>query len=60
MSTEQQSVDEQPSDTEADDQQDVLAQHRQAQERGEVFQGRPRVTGRCGSVEILFFRHIID
>ncbi|WP_188853783.1 hypothetical protein [Haloarcula argentinensis] len=42
MSTEQQSVDEQPSDTEADDQQDILAQHRQAQERGEVFQGRRR------------------
>ncbi|EMA26810.1 hypothetical protein [Haloarcula argentinensis] len=43
MSTDQQSVGEQPSDTEADDQQDVLAHHRQAQERGEVFQGRRRV-----------------
>ncbi|WP_175055192.1 MULTISPECIES: hypothetical protein [unclassified Haloarcula] len=42
MSTEQQSVDEQPSDTEADDQPDIRAQHRQAQERGEVFQGRRR------------------
>ena len=42
MSTEQQSVDEQSPSTEAGDQQDALAQHRQAQERGEVFQGRPR------------------
>ncbi|WP_195156616.1 hypothetical protein [Haloarcula sp. CBA1127] len=42
MSTDQQSVDEQPSDTEADDQPDVRAQHRQAQASGEVFQGRHR------------------
>ncbi|WP_195156618.1 hypothetical protein [Haloarcula sp. CBA1127] len=41
MSTDQQSVDEQPSDTEADDQPDVRAQHRQAQASGEVFQGQP-------------------
>ncbi|MFB9812654.1 hypothetical protein [Haloarcula sebkhae] len=41
MSTDQQSVDEQSSDTEADDQPDVRAQHRQAQTSGEVFQGQP-------------------
>ncbi|WP_195156704.1 hypothetical protein [Haloarcula sp. CBA1127] len=41
MSTEQQSVDEQPSGTEADDQPDIRTQHRQAQASGEVFQGRP-------------------
>jgi hypothetical protein len=41
MSTDQQSVNEQPSDTEADDQPDVRAQHRQAQANGEVFEGHP-------------------
>ncbi|NHN66019.1 hypothetical protein G9463_22655 [Haloarcula sp. JP-Z28] len=41
MSTDQQSVDEQSAnDTEADDQPDIRAQHRQAQASGEVFQGR--------------------
>jgi hypothetical protein len=41
MSPEQQSVAEQPSDPETNEQPDVRAQHRQAQASGEVFQGQP-------------------
>ncbi|WP_191906252.1 MULTISPECIES: hypothetical protein [unclassified Haloarcula] len=41
MSTEQQSGDEQSADSEADEQPDIRAQHRQAQASGEVFEGRP-------------------
>lgn len=41
MSTDQQSVEEQSSDTETDEEPDIRAQHERAQASGEVFQGRP-------------------